>query len=52
MAKTLFSDDDFNKYDGKFKEFLSNDLNTSNALTLLYDLIKDTNVSSNTKLKL
>ncbi len=48
----LFSDDDFNKYDGKFKEFLSNDLNTSNALTLLYDLIKDTNVSSNTKLKL
>ena len=48
----LFSDDDFNKYDGKFKEFLSNDLNTSNTLTLLYDLIKDTNVSSNTKLKL
>ncbi len=48
----LFSDDDFNKYDEKFKEFLSNDLNTSNALTLLYDLIKDTNVSSNTKLKL
>lgn len=48
----LFSDDDFNKYDRKFKEFLSNDLNTSNALTLLYDLIKDTNVSSNTKLKL
>jgi len=48
----LFSDDDFNKYDGKFKEFLSNDLNTSNALTLLYNLIKDTNVSSNTKLKL
>lgn len=48
----LFSDDDFNKYDGKFKEFLSNDLNTSNVLTLLYDLIKDTNVSSNTKLKL
>lgn len=48
----LFSDDDFNKYDGKFKKFLSNDLNTSNALTLLYDLIKDTNVSSNTKLKL
>ena len=48
----LFSDVDFNKYDGKFKEFLSNDLNTSNTLTLLYDLIKDTNVSSNTKLKL
>lgn len=48
----LFSDDDFNKYDGKFKKFLSNDLNTSNTLTLLYDLIKDTNVSSNTKLKL
>ena len=39
-------------FNEKFKEFLSNDLNTSNALTLLYDLIKDTNVSSNTKLKL
>ncbi len=43
---------DFNKYDNKFKEYLSNDLNTSNTLTLLYDLLKDDTISSNTKLKL
>lgn len=47
-----YNADDFNKYDNKFKEYLSNDLNTSNALTLLYDLLKDNTLSSNTKLKL
>ena len=33
------------------KEALSNDLNTSNALTVLYDVLKS-DISSNTKLKL
>lgn len=47
-----YNDNDFNKYDSKFKEYLSNDLNTSNTLTLLYDLLKDDTISSNTKLKL
>ena len=47
-----YNDNDFNKYDIKFKEYLSNDLNTSNTLTLLYDLLKDDTISSNTKLKL
>ena len=47
-----YNDNDFNKYDIKFKEYLSNDLNTSNTLTLLYDLLKDDAISSNTKLKL
>ena len=47
-----YNDNDFNKYDNKFKEYLSNDLNTSNTLTLLYDLLKDDTISSNTKLKL
>ncbi len=47
-----YNDKDFNKYDNKFKEYLSNDLNTSNTLTLLYDLLKDDTISSNTKLKL
>lgn len=47
-----YQEDYFNKYNNLFKEHLSNDLNTSNTLTLLYDLIKDGNVSGKTKLKL
>ncbi len=36
--------DIFKKYNNQFKEALSNDLNTSNALTCIYDLLKeDTN---------
>ena len=46
-----YNEDDFNKYNDKFKEALENDLNTSNALTILYDVIKD-DISSSTKLKL
>ena len=42
----------YNEYNEKFKEELSNDLNTSNALTVLYDLLKDTEVNGNTKLRL
>ena len=30
----------FQEYDAKFKEFLADDLNVANALTLLYDLLK------------
>ena len=30
----------FNEYDQKFKDFLADDLNTSNALTVMYDLLK------------
>ena len=46
-----YNDDDFNKYNDKFKEALENDLNTSNALTVLYDVLKD-DISGSTKLKL
>jgi len=42
----------FNKYNEKFKEYLSNDLNTSNCLTLLYDLLKDNEVNGTTKLEI
>ena len=42
----------FKKYDDKFKECLENDLGTSNAITLLYDLIKDSSVNNTTKLEL
>ena len=46
-----YSEEDFNKYNDLFKEALSNDLNTSNALTVLYDVLKS-DISSNTKLAL
>ena len=42
----------FDSYDSKFKAFLENDLNTSNAITLLYDLLKDDSVNNTTKLEL
>ena len=42
----------YDKYNELFKEAISDDLNTSNALTVLYDLLKDNEVNGNTKLKL
>ena len=44
-------DESFNKYNETFKEALSDNLNTSNALTTLYDVLKS-NINNNTKLKL
>ena len=46
-----YNEDDFNKYNNMFKESLENDLNTSNALTVLYDVLKS-DISNSTKLKL
>ena len=46
-----YNEDDFNNYNDKFKEALSNDLNTANALTVLYDVIK-ADIGNDTKLKL
>ena len=40
------------KYNNKFVEAISNDLNTSSMVTVLYDLLKDDNVNGNTKLNL
>ena len=42
----------FNEYKRKFTDYLEDDLNTSNALTLVYDLLKDENVNDITKFKL
>lgn len=39
-------------YDDKFKQALSNDLNTSYALTVLFDVLKDESLNSNTKIAL
>jgi len=46
-----YNEDDFNKFNNIFKEALSNDLNTSNALTVLYDVLKS-DINANTKLAL
>lgn len=42
----------FNKYDEIFKNELSNDLNTANIITLVYDLLKDDTVNDKTKIEL
>ena len=42
----------FDSYNDKFINYLSNDLNTANSITLLYDLIKDDSVNGHTKLEL
>ena len=44
--------DKFNEYDSKSKECLENDLNTSNALAVLYELLKDNDVNDKTKREL
>ena len=45
-------DNKFNLYDDKFKSYLENDMNTSNAVTLVYDLLKDNEVNNTTKIAL
>ncbi len=45
-------EDAYNDYFNKFKDALSDDLNTSNALTILYDLLKDDKVNGSTKISL
>ena len=42
----------YDEYDNKFKDALSDDLNTSNALTVLYEVLKDNNLNDKTKLEL
>ena len=42
----------YNDYNEKFINEISNDLNVSNAITVLYDLLKDDSVNGITKLKL
>ena len=43
------SQEKFNIYKSKFSEELSNDLNTSNTITIIYDLLKDDSVNDVTK---
>ena len=45
------SKDVYEEYDSKFKAYIGDDLNTANAITLIYDLLKDS-VNDSTKLSL
>lgn len=49
---SILNDELLGKYRYLFKNALSMDLNTSNALTVLYDVLKDNELNNNTKLKL
>ena len=42
----------FGYYTDKFKKELSNDLNTANGITLIYDLLKDDSVNGHTKIEI
>lgn len=42
----------FGYYTDKFKKELSNDLNTANGVTLIYDLLKDDSVNGHTKIEI
>ena len=48
----VFQDAAFNDYNDKFMECLKDDLNTANALTVLYDLLKDESVNGRTKIEI
>lgn len=56
-VKSIISNDEeinldkFNEYNDQFKNALANDLNTSMAITILYDVIKS-DMNNNTKLEL
>jgi len=49
--KSVLNQEEFNKYNNEFKKALEDNLNTSNALTVLYDVLKS-NINNNTKLSL
>ena len=48
---SLLEEEKSKEYDDKFKEYISNDLNTSNAITLIYEVLKS-NLNDSTKYEL
>ena len=45
-------EDKYDEYLKQFKNFIEDDLNTSNMVTLVYDVLKDDSVNDGTKRKL
>ena len=52
VEEGCINEDKFKLYNDKFKEALGNDLNTSTCITILYDVIKDSDINGKTKLEL
>ena len=48
----VLDDEKYKLYNNKFKEALNNDLNTSMAITILYEVLKDSNLNDVTKKEL
>ena len=46
-----FDEESYKRYNSKFKEYISNDLNTANAISLIYELLKS-DVNDKTKKEL
>ena len=42
----------FDKYNNKFKSYINDDMNTSSAITVLYDVLKDDELNGTTKISL
>lgn len=52
LASSEVDDSKYEEYLNKFKNYIEDDLNTSNMITLVYDILKDTSVNDGTKRKL
>ena len=52
VDKDEVSQNEFDKYKKSFVEELENDLNTANSITVLYEVLKDTELNDSTKLAL
>ena len=46
------NDDMFKLYNNKFKKYINEDMNTSMAITVVYDVLKDSKLNGTTKIKL
>lgn len=52
LGSSEVDDSKYEEYLSKFKNYIEDDLNTSNMITLVYDILKDTSVNDGTKRKL
>ena len=52
LGSSEVDDSKYEEYLNKFKNYIEDDLNTSNMITLVYDILKDTSVNDGTKRKL
>ena len=52
LGSSEVDDSKYEEYSSKFKNYIEDDLNTSNMITLVYDILKDNSVNDGTKRKL